>query len=158
MRTVAILLLLGTLAVSAPSPAPAQSAPAAPPPAAVPPAAAASCDRPVLMVVQGRVTDRAKLAAYARRLRDTGIYVINEGYYVAAGRPIDLFEGEYPDDQSIIVARFPCLARARAFWYSELYQKEILPLREGAGRFSVAVYAELPPPAGPAAGAPAAVR
>ncbi len=106
-----------------------------------------SCDAPVLMTVLGQTTDRAKLAAYAAKLRDSGIYAAHDGWYLAAGRPLDIFEGRYPDNQSLVLARFPCLAAARAFWYSDLYQKEIMPLRAGGGDFQVAVYAEREPPA-----------
>jgi uncharacterized protein (DUF1330 family) len=106
----------------------------------------AVCAKPVLMTVIGQTLDRPKMLHYAAKLRDTGIYPRHDGYYVAAGKPVDIFEGPYPDNQSIIVARFPCLARARQFWYSSLYQDEMLPLRTGAGAFAVAVYDELPRP------------
>jgi uncharacterized protein (DUF1330 family) len=112
-------------------------------PPAMPPG---ECTKPVLMLVQGRITAFGGMGEYARKLRDTGIYPSVGGYYVASGRPVDIFEGAYPDDQTFIVARFPCLAKARAFWYSELYQREILPLRAGAGTFSVSVYEEQPRP------------
>lgn len=104
---------------------------------------ASECAAPVYLVVQGRITDRSLMGAYAAKLRDSGIYARYDGRYVATGRPIDIFEGVYPDDQTLIVAHFPCLARARQFWYSELYQREIMPLRRGAGRFTVAIYPEL---------------
>jgi hypothetical protein len=44
--------------------------------------------------------------------------------------------------------RFPCLAHARAFWFSRDYQERIWPLRldPPAGTFTVTVHAELPLP------------
>ncbi len=144
-------LTLGALLTSAAmftlSPAGAQPA-TTPAPAPVPapaPAqiqAAGSCSKPVYMVVQGRSTDRARMIEYGRKLRDLGLYARFGGGYVASGRPIDIFEGIYPDDQTIIIARFPCHARAREFWYSEAYQRGALPLRAGAGQFTIAVYEE----------------
>ncbi len=116
------------------------------PVASLPGATSGVCAKPVLMTVIGQTLDRPKMLAYAAKLRDTKIYPRHAGYYLAAGKPVDVFEGPYPDNQSIIVARFPCLARAREFWYSRLYQHEVLPLRAGAGTFSVAVYEELAQP------------
>jgi len=122
------------------------AAPAADAPAVGDATAPTNCSKPVFMLVQGRTADRGRMVAYGRKLRDAGAYAKYNGSYAAAGRPIDIFEGAYPDDQTVIIAQFPCLARARQFWYSELYQREILPLREGAGRFSISVYAaQLPP-------------
>lgn len=125
------------------NPAGAQPAPTpAALPTTAPTAAAGSCSKPVYMVVQGRSTDRARMIEYGRKLRDLGLYARFGGGYVASGRPIDIFEGVYPDDQTIIIARFPCHARAREFWYSEAYQRGALPLRAGAGQFTIAVYEE----------------
>ncbi len=42
----------------------------------------------------------------------------------------------------IVVAKFPCVEAARQFWYSDAYQKDILPLRAGAGTFDVAIFEE----------------
>jgi uncharacterized protein (DUF1330 family) len=99
------------------------------------------CDKPVFMVVQSDIADRAKLAAYGQALRDSGLYSDHVGYYAASGRPVEVFEGAYPENRTLIIAKFPCLANARAFWDSERYAK-IKTMREGAGTFSVAVYDE----------------
>ena len=47
----------------------------------------------------------------------------------------------------MVAVRFPCLAHARAFWYSKTYQEDIVPMRDGAGDYTVIVMpaAELPP-------------
>ena len=48
---------------------------------------------------------------------------------------------------SMVTVRFPCLAHAPAFWYSKTYQEDIVPMRDGAGDYTVIVMpaAELPP-------------
>ena len=108
-------------------------------------AAAGSCTDPVLMVVTGTVSDAARMRAYGQALEASGMYPATSGYYLHIGQPIDLFEGEYPAGGFTVIARFPCLAHARAFWYSEAYQN-IIPMRDGAGEVLVRVYRELEAP------------
>ncbi|WP_194744462.1 DUF1330 domain-containing protein [Thermaurantiacus tibetensis] len=107
------------------------------------------CDgRPVLMIVRGLLADRERLARYAEALRASGLYPALDGYYLNDPRRVDVFEGDPPANESILVVRFPCLAHARAFWYSREYQERIRPLRldPPAGSFTVTVHPELPPP------------
>jgi uncharacterized protein (DUF1330 family) len=108
------------------------------------------CDnRPVLMVVSGLIHDRARLAVYAKAIRDSGLYPLLGGYYVNNPRAVATFEGTPPEDASTLIVRFPCFAHARSFWYSKLYQEKIVPQRSNppAGTFTVTVYEEnsLPP-------------
>ena len=98
----------------------------------------------VYMLVVGKITDKEKLAKYQAALMDSGLYPQNEGHYVAFGRPIEMFEGDWPDNQAIVVAKFPSHAHAQRFWNSEEYQQRIKPLREGAGTFNVSVFPAAP--------------
>lgn len=98
---------------------------------------------PVYMLVIGTITDREKMAQYQKALKDSGLYPENGGYYIAAGRPIDQFEEEWPDDQGMVMAKFPSLDHARKFWNSDVYQNEIKPLRDGAGTFVVSVFPDV---------------
>ena len=100
-------------------------------------------DNPVFMIVVGRIEDRDKMAAYQGALMASGLYPRHEGHYVAFGKPVDMFEGDWPGDQGLVVARFPSLDHAREFWNSEEYQQRIKPLREGAGTFNVSVFADV---------------
>ena len=100
-------------------------------------------DGPVFMIVVGTIEDRDKMAAYQGALMESGLYPKNEGYYVAVGRPIEMFEEEWPGNQGMVIARFPSLAHARSFWYSEEYQERIKPLRAGAGTFNVSVFPDV---------------
>ncbi|MCS6986013.1 MAG: DUF1330 domain-containing protein [Sphingomonadaceae bacterium] len=122
-----------------------------PPPAADgPPYDPDRCDgRPVLMVVDGRIQDAQRLRTYAEALRASGLYPELKAYYLNAPRPIAVFEGTPPPERSILIVRFPCLAHARAFWFSKTYQERIRPLRlnPSAGDFLVTVHPELPVPA-----------
>jgi uncharacterized protein (DUF1330 family) len=97
-------------------------------------------DKPVYMLVVGQVEDRDKMGAYQGALMESGLYPQHEGHYVAFGKPVEMFEGDWPENQGQVIARFPSLAQARAFWYSEEYQKRIKPLRHGAGTFNVSVF------------------
>lgn len=143
---------------------PASAGPAAPSvPAGAVPAAAASfpagavpagydpnvCDnRPVLMIVAGRIEDRARIQAYGRAIRDSGLYTRLGAYYINLPRTLAVFEGQPATGDSTLIVRFPCLAHARTFWYSTQYQREIVPLRTNpsAGSFTVTVVPEAPVP------------
>lgn len=98
-------------------------------------------DGPVYMLVIGRIENREKMAAYQNALMESGLYPAHESYYLAFGKPVEMFEGDWPDNQGMVVAKFPSLQQARAFWNSDRYQNEIKPLRDGAGSFNVSVFA-----------------
>lgn len=120
----------------------AQSAPAVP--AAAPPVKA--CDKPVIMVVAGPTHDRARMLAYGKAIADSGLYREQGGYYVNVPQEIARFEGEAPTGYTTVMVRFPCLANAKAFWNSKVYQERIKPLRlnPSAGDYIVTVYPEAP--------------
>ncbi len=118
-------------------------------PLAAPRAAAPSdstCDEPVLMVVSGPTHDRARMQAYGKAIADSGLYRQLGGYYVNLAFPQEIFEGSAPAGYVNLIVRFPCMANARAFWNSRVYQEQIKPLRlsPSAGDYIVAVYPEAP--------------
>jgi uncharacterized protein (DUF1330 family) len=98
------------------------------------------------MLVIAQVSDRAKLAAYAKALGESGLYEANQGYYAAIGKPVGVFEGDWGEGDSVVIAKFPSKAAAEAFWHSDAYANAIKPLREGAGTFRVALFHALPVP------------
>lgn len=105
------------------------------------------CDnKPVLMVVAGPTHDRARMIAYGKAIADSKLYEKLGGYYVNAPAALANFEGEAPKGYTTLIVRFPCLANARAFWYSAEYQNKIKPLRldPSAGDYIVTVYPEVP--------------
>ncbi|NVE95575.1 DUF1330 domain-containing protein [Altererythrobacter lutimaris] len=111
-----------------------------------PPPSQSTCDAPVYMVVEGLTLDRERMGEYARAIAESEIYQKLGGYYVTAPRPLAVFEGDVPDNYVNLTVRFPCLANARAFWNSKVYQEEIIKLRQNpsAGDYTVTVYAEAP--------------
>lgn len=105
------------------------------------------CDnKPVYMVVAGPTHDRARMGAYAKAIADSGLYQKLGGYYINAPQTLATFEGDPPAGYVALIVRFPCLANARAFWYSKVYQEKIRPLRlnPSAGDYTVTVYPEIP--------------
>lgn len=101
-------------------------------------------DEAVYMLVVGQITDSEKIGKYQGALMESGLYPKNEGHYIAFGRPVEMFEGDWPQDQAIVIARFPSREHAQRFWNSEEYQQRIKPLREGAGTFNVSVFPAAP--------------
>lgn len=108
---------------------------------------AGPCDnKPVYMVVAGPTHDRARMGAYAKAIAESELYQKLGGYYINAPVPLATFEGEAPKGYATLIVRFPCLANAKAFWYSKTYQEKIKPLRlrPSAGDYVVTVYPEMP--------------
>jgi uncharacterized protein (DUF1330 family) len=101
-----------------------------------------SDSKPAYMLVIGQINDGKKMAAYQAALEASGLYAKNEGAYEVKGRPIEMFEGEWPSNQAVVIARFASAEHARNFWRSDTYQNEIKPLRAGAGHFTVALFEE----------------
>lgn len=126
-----MLLALAAAQSAAPAPAPARSE---------------ACNQPVLMVVSGPTHDRARMLAYGKAIADSGLYQKLGGYYVNLPGPQAIFEGTPPAGYVNLIVRFPCMANARAFWFSREYQERIKPLRQNpsAGDYVVAVYPEAP--------------
>ena len=102
--------------------------------------------RPVFMVVIGEISDPEKMKSYTAALAESLLYQQHEGYYAAIGKPVEMLEEDWPANHGIVIARFPSREHARRFWDSDTYQQEIKPLREGAGRFTVALFDELAVP------------
>lgn len=131
-------LTIALIAALAGPPASAQ-APAAP---ATLPDKPVPCDKPAYLVVISTITDPVKIGRYREALRESGLYPALGGFYITSGRPVEVLEGSTFKTSPIVVAKFPCAEAARRFWYSDVYQKKIVPLREGAGSFEVAIFEE----------------
>lgn len=99
----------------------------------------------VIMVVSGETLDRARMGHYAEAISDAKLYPENKGYYLNAPKPIDVFEGNISGNHATLMVRFPSLNAAKSFWDSDVYQREIKPLRLNppAGNYTVTVYKEL---------------
>lgn len=100
-------------------------------------------ERPAYLLVQGRVTDREGFKAYSAALPP--IYRKYGGEYLALvpAALVEVAEGE-AEERSIVLARFPSRAAARAFWDSPEYAAA-KRLREGKGSFFVTILEGLPP-------------
>lgn len=106
---------------------------------------AGQCAKPVRMLVYGTISDRRGFGAYVGALAESGLYPQVGGYYEALSPAIDVFEGSPPANRGVVIARFPCLAKAREFWDSDAYHA-IVPLRRGASEFEVIVLDSQPLP------------
>lgn len=93
--------------------------------------------RNAFLLVRGTAWDQARLNQY----RDIILPMHKErgGYYEAfAIQPgqVEALSGEWTE-QILAISRWPARAVAEDFWFSDRYQTEAIPLRLGAGRFTV---------------------
>jgi uncharacterized protein (DUF1330 family) len=102
----------------------------------------AAADRPAFLLVQGQVMDREGFKAYSAALPP--IYRRYGGEYLAVvpAPLVEVAEGN-AENRSIVLARFPSRAAARAFWDSPEYAAA-KKLREGKGTFFVTILDGLP--------------
>ena len=63
------------------------------------------------------------------------------GQYLVRGGPVRVVEGEWLNRMRIVLTAFPSLQAATDFWYSEAYQKDTKPLRDGTGLYDVGLFA-----------------
>jgi len=96
-----------------------------------------SVPRNAFLVVRGSAWDQARLDQY----RDVILPMHKErgGYYEAfAVQPgeVTALSGVWTD-QIFAISRWPSRAVAEDFWYCDRYQTQAIPLRLGAGRFTV---------------------
>jgi uncharacterized protein (DUF1330 family) len=98
-------------------------------------------------LVEGVVTDPDAIARYSAIIYP----LISErgGYYRTFALPdsVAVLQGDWPH-QAVILCDWPDLAALNAFWYGETYQTVAVPIRAGAGVFSVLALAGLPDAAG----------
>ena len=93
--------------------------------------------RNAFLVIRGSAWDQAKLDQY----RDIILPMHFErgGYYESfAIQPgqVEALRGEWRDG-IFAISRWPSRVAAEDFWYADRYQREAIPIRLGAGRFTV---------------------
>jgi uncharacterized protein (DUF1330 family) len=95
--------------------------------------------RNALMVIQGRATDPARMDQYRDiilpMMKERGSYY--EVFALAEGE-VEALSGSW-GDQIFAISRWPTRASAEDFWLADRYQREAIPKRIGAGRFTVHV-------------------
>lgn len=106
---------------------------------------AAAPDPGVYMVVLGKVFDRAAfMEGYAAKLPP--LYETYGGEYVALSRGLKVLEGT-PGFESVVIAKWPSEAAARAFWTSPQYAELIRARTDNRwGEFTVVIVPALPAP------------
>ncbi|UVO49676.1 DUF1330 domain-containing protein [Sphingomonas sp. SUN019] len=90
------------------------------------------------MVIEGTGEDQARMDAY----RDVILPMMRErgAYYVAfeLGGDVRVLAGEWGEG-IFAISRWPSLAHAEEFWFSDRYQNVAVPIRTGVGRFHVQI-------------------
>ncbi len=94
-----------------------------------------------LMLVQGVATDEAAMAVYRGLIQP--MLIARGAYYVvyASADGVEVLYGDW-EDRALIISRWPDLASARDFWFSDRYQHEAIPARIHASRFTVLLFEE----------------
>jgi uncharacterized protein (DUF1330 family) len=93
--------------------------------------------RHFFLLVRGSAWDQQRLDAYRdvilpMHFERGGFY---ESFAIAPGQ-VEALSGVWTDG-IFAISRWPSRARAEDFWFSDRYQTEAIPLRLGAGRFTV---------------------
>ena len=94
--------------------------------------------RPGYMIVIGTGVDSPRMGPYAAATVPLLLEFGGELLFISEEHGAEILEGG-PFESSIRVFRFPSLQHARDFYYSEAYQREAIPLREGLGQLNVIV-------------------
>lgn len=103
------------------------------------PAPAAVVEQSAYLLVQASVSDRAKFGGYIGALPP--VYAKFGGAYLAVAPAVTVERLASPGaTQSIVISRWPSLARVQEFWNSPEY-REVKKLRDGTGAFSVVAFA-----------------
>jgi len=99
--------------------------------------------RNALMVIQGSATNPAQMDKYRDiilpMMKERGSFY--EAFALAEGEVVAL-SGEWKE-QIFAISRWPTRASAEDFWFAERYQDSAIPLRIGAGKFTVHVVDEV---------------
>ena len=91
-----------------------------------------SCVEPMLTFGEYWVSDQERFTAYAQAVSDSGLVAQFGGMPLLFGRTVDLLEGEWPDNYGVTVTQWPCQDAFEKLYYSDIYQTELKPLRDGA--------------------------
>ena len=62
------------------------------------------------------------------------------GEYIVRGPAAEVVEGDVMNGRAAIIVKFPSMDALKAFYHSDTYQKDIKPLREGAGIFDMGLF------------------
>ena len=62
------------------------------------------------------------------------------GEYIIRGPAHKITEGEYLHGRAVVIAKFESVEQAEAFILSDIYVKEIKPLRDNTGIYDVSVF------------------
>lgn len=105
-------------------------------------AANAVDDGPVLLLIEGSASDQDAMDQY----RDIILPMMFDlkSYYTVfdLGGAVEVLSGEW-DEAIFAISRWPSREAARAFWLSERYQRDAIPLRLNIGRFEVVAIPEV---------------
>lgn len=98
------------------------------------------CDDPVYLLGVNTVSDPVQYRIYATALSNSKI-AQRHGFVRLFGRtPNPLLAGEWPDNTTATLSIWPCAAAFDTMYYSDWYQKEILPLRKDSARYRLMTF------------------
>ena len=100
-----------------------------------------SCsDHPVIMLIDGVTHNQKRMQLYAKALAESGLHQRAGSAYLNNPRHTRILEGKADRNHVSLMIDFPSECAALDFWNSPTYQKEIKPLRQGAGNYRIELF------------------
>lgn len=100
----------------------------------------ANCATPVYLLGLNTVTDEATYAVYAKALADSNLPRRYGFRRIFTGVPLKQFAGRWPPNTTATLSEWPCIEAFNTFYNSDVYKKEIFPLRAGSARYRLVAF------------------
>lgn len=110
------------------------------------PKALDSCsEHPVIMLIDGVTHNQERMKLYAKALAESGLHQRAGSAYLNNPRHTRILEGSADHNHVSLMIDFPSECAALDFWNSSTYQREIKPLRQGAGDYRIELFRRVRP-------------
>ncbi len=93
---------------------------------------------PAYMIITARITDAARFIEYAKQAAAL-VQEMGGQYLLVRPRQAETLEGDWDEEEKLVISRWPDAETARAFWNSDRY-RDIKRLRDGAAKVTVRLY------------------
>jgi hypothetical protein len=99
-----------------------------------------SCADPVFLLLVNTIIDTDRYATYISTVRKSSTVARHGRERLFGSAPDILLTGEWPDNTTAWLSRWPCLEAFDAMYTSDLLQKDILPMRSNAAHYRLMAF------------------